>query len=55
MIKLKSKHDMIYSAFMICLVEKCEAEATKLWSTETSIVDVCDLHYKMLEAEKYKT
>lgn len=55
MIRLKSKQDMIYSAFLICLAEGCQTEATKLWSTETNVIDVCDLHYNILEAEKYKS
>lgn len=54
MIKLKSRQDLIYANAMVCLVHECNEESTKLWSTETNVIDVCDKHYKQLEAEKYK-
>ena len=53
MLKLKDKNKMVYSAFMICLIDKCEEEASKLWATETNIIDVCDKHYKQLQSEQY--
>lgn len=55
MIKLKSREEQIYCAFMICLVSECEEEATKFWSTETNLIDVCDKHYKQLEMQRYIT
>ena len=55
MIKLKNKNKIIYSAFMVCLVDECNNEATHLWSTETNVIDICEKHYKILEAEKYKS
>lgn len=53
MIEFKDRNSMIYSAFLICLVDKCNEEAEKLWSTETNVVDVCLKHYKQLEIERY--
>lgn len=55
MLRLKNRQDTIYAAFMVCLVYACEQEATKLWSTESNLIDVCDEHYRQLEAEKYKS
>ena len=55
MLKIKSKKDIIFSAFMVCLIEECKKEATKLWMTESNIIDVCFDHYSELESEKYIT
>jgi hypothetical protein len=55
MIKLKSKDEIVYNALMVCLVAGCDQEPEKLWSTETNVLDVCKVHYDMLEAEKYIT
>jgi hypothetical protein len=55
MIKLKTRDEILYNALMICLVSECSKEAEKLWSTETNLIDVCKMHYDMLEAEKYIT
>jgi hypothetical protein len=52
MLKLKNKKDIIYSALMVCLIEDCQEEATKLWTTESNIIDVCENHYKQLEEER---
>jgi hypothetical protein len=54
MIKFKSHGDRVYDAFFSCLVEGCENEAEKLYSTETSIVDVCTEHYKELTEKDYE-
>ncbi len=53
MLRIKGRQDFIYSAFMVCLIEGCNEEAEKLWSTESNIIDVCMPHYKELEAERY--
>ncbi len=38
---------------LICEEELCEDESTQVWaSSESRIVDLCDLHYS--EATKYK-
>lgn len=55
MIRLKGRDEIIYNAFLICLVADCKEEALKLWSTDTNIIDVCETHFKYLEAEKYST
>lgn len=55
MLKLKTRNQTIYSAYMICLIEGCENEAEKLWSTETNVIDVCEKHYKILQTESYIT
>lgn len=55
MLKIKNKEEIIYSALMVCLIEGCKEEATKLWSTESNIIDVCSSHYNQLEAERYLT
>jgi hypothetical protein len=51
MLRLKNRNDLIYNAFLVCLVEGCEEEALKLWATETNIIDVCEPHFKQLQAE----
>lgn len=53
MLKLKSKQDIIYSALMVCLIENCQEEATRLWTTESNIIDVCEDHYKELQKEQW--
>lgn len=53
MIRLKSRDAIIYSAFLVCLIEKCEEEATKLWSTETNVIDVCQKHHDQLMSEAF--
>ena len=54
MLKLKNRKDMLYNAFLICLIEECEEEALKLWATETNIIDVCEPHFRQLRAEAIK-
>ena len=54
MLRLKGRDAMIYNAFLICLIEDCEEEALKLWSTDTSIIDVCEPHFKQLQMELFK-
>lgn len=53
MLKIKDKSKIVYSAFMVCLIDECQEEASKLWATETNIIDVCEMHHKELQAEKY--
>lgn len=54
MIKLKDPKKLMYFAFQICEEESCKEEATKIWADqEIRILDVCDKHYKQLEAEKF--
>lgn len=55
MLRLKNRNELIYSAILVCLIEGCEKEASKLWSTETNIIDVCERHFKILESEVYKS
>jgi hypothetical protein len=50
MIVLKSMKNL---SLFICEEELCEDESTQIWaSSESRIVDLCDLHYS--EATKYK-
>ena len=55
MLRLKGRNEIIYNAFLVCLVADCEEEALKLWATETNIIDVCEPHFKQLQSEKYLT
>lgn len=55
MLRLKDRNSLIYSAFLICLIEGCEEEALKLWPTESNIIDVCEGHFKQLQAEALKS
>lgn len=55
MLKIKDRNALIYSAILVCLIEGCEEEGSKLWSTETNIIDVCERHFKILESEVYKS
>jgi hypothetical protein len=54
MIKFKGRDEIIYNAFLICLVQNCQEEALKLWATETNIVDVCEEHFRQLQMEALK-
>lgn len=54
MISFKSYEDLAFSAFYSCHVSDCELEAEKLYSTETSLRDVCLNHYKELTDKDYK-
>lgn len=46
MIKFKDPRTLIYLAFQVCEIDPCTQEATKIWaSSESRIVDLCDLHY----------
>lgn len=53
--RLKNRDEIIYNAFQVCLIHLCKNEATHLFSTESNVIDVCEYHYKALEAEKYKS
>jgi hypothetical protein len=55
MLKLKNRNDIIYSAKLVCLIDKCDEEALKLWSTDTNIIDICETHFKQLQSERYTT
>jgi hypothetical protein len=55
MLRLKNRNETIYNAFLICLIEGCEEEGMKLWPTETNIIDVCERHFKQLQAEAIKS
>jgi len=55
MLKLKSREELIYVAYMVCLISKCKEESTKIWATESNIIDVCQEHYKQLKLEQYTT
>lgn len=54
MIRFKSYEDLAHAAFYSCHVLGCELEAEKLYSTETSLKDVCLDHYKELTYREYK-
>ncbi len=53
MTTFKSYEDLAHSAFYACHVTDCELEAEKLYSTETSVRDVCLNHYKELTDKDY--
>ena len=54
MLRFKSRDEVIYNAFLVCLIKNCEEEALRLWPTETNIVDVCEEHFKQLQLESLK-
>lgn len=54
MTSFKSYEDLAFRAFYSCHVVDCELEAEKLYSTETSLRDVCLNHYKELTDKDYK-
>lgn len=54
MIRFKSHEDLAYEAFFACRVLNCAEEATKLYSTESNILDVCQEHYDKLTEKEYK-
>ena len=50
MIVLKSSNNLNFS---ICEEEFCEEDSTKIWaSSESRIVDLCDLHYNQVKEKK---
>lgn len=53
MLRLKDPNLLIYNAILVCLIEDCKEEASKLWTTETNIIDICEKHFKFLESELY--
>lgn len=55
MLRLKGKDEIIYNAFLICLIADCQEEALKLWATETNIIDVCEPHFRQLQVEAAKS
>ena len=51
MIELKDPRKLPYAGFQICEEVNCKSESSKIWaSSESKIVDLCDLHY--MEARK---
>jgi hypothetical protein len=48
MIRFKSYEDLAYDAFYSCHILGCDLEAEKLYSTDTTIRDVCVSHYTEL-------
>lgn len=54
MIKLKNKKEISNINFSICLVKDCQEESTKIWATESNVIDVCDEHHNILKEERYK-
>jgi hypothetical protein len=48
MIRFKSYEDLAYDAFYSCHIIGCELEAEKLYSTDTTIRDVCIVHHTEL-------
>ncbi len=54
MISFKSYTDLAYSALYVCHISDCELEAEKLYSTETSLRDVCLNHYNELTEKDYR-
>lgn len=55
MIKLKDTNELSLSALLLCHIYNCAEEATKLWSTESNVIDICEQHYKQLTMEQYET
>jgi hypothetical protein len=53
MMKFKSREDLAYDAFYSCHVLNCEVEASKIYATESTIIDVCLDHYKELMEKGY--
>jgi hypothetical protein len=54
MIRFKSREDMAYDAFFSCYVLDCEVEASKIYATQSNIIDVCADHHKELMEKDYK-
>ena len=54
MIQFKNARDLAYEAFYSCRVLDCTEEATKLYATETNVIDVCQNHHKQLIERDYQ-
>jgi len=54
MIKFKSREDLAYDAFYSCNVLDCEVEASKIYATQSNIIDVCLDHHKELSEKDYQ-
>ena len=56
MFKLKNRNELIYSAFQVCHVDGCDLEADQIYdSSESSIIDICTKHYKLITKEQYSS
>jgi hypothetical protein len=39
--------------YKVCQISYCEEEATEIYEDETKVIDVCDHHDKILNANKW--
>ena len=53
MLRLKDKSELNLSAVLLCMIDKCNEEGTRLWSTESNVIDICERHYKQLIDEAF--
>jgi hypothetical protein len=53
MLGLKDIKDSDDYNYKVCEISSCEEEGTDIYETDERIIDVCDMHYKMLNANKW--
>ena len=53
MLGLKDPHEVDEYSYKVCEISGCENESTEIYEDESKIIDVCDQHDKMLNANKW--
>ena len=53
MLGLKDNQEMDDYSYKVCGISSCENEAFEIYETNNKIIDVCEQHEKMLNANKW--
>lgn len=53
MLALKDNSDLDEYTYKVCEISGCEQEAVDIYEDEIKIIDVCNQHEKMLNANKW--
>lgn len=53
MLGLKDPHEVDEYLYKVCEISGCEEEATEIYEDESKVIDVCDQHDKILNANKW--
>ena len=53
MLGLKDNQEMDDYNYKVCGISSCENEAFEIYETNDKIIDVCEQHEKMLNANKW--
>ena len=53
MLGVKDNAEIDDYSYKVCEISGCEEESTEIYEDETKIINVCDQHDKMLNANKW--